>query len=308
MRPEPSSALTIAIPFHRGHTYLREALDSVFAQTSADWLLLVCDDGPEAGTAELVHAYRDPRLSYHRNEGNLGMAGNWNRCLDLAVTDLVTLLHADDRLQPNYVALMTAAAAEYPRAAAYYCRSAIIDAAGRRCFSLPDYVKTFLTPGRSLVRLEGRTALEALLRGNFIMCPTVCYRKSVLAGRRFSTEWRQVQDLELFTRLLLEGEHLIGLPDVGYAYRRHADNSTSQNTRDLRRFREEADLYDRLATLTAARGWARAARRARAKSIIKLHLGYQIVRDILCLRLGSARDKLKFLRDLRSGTHLVARE
>jgi glycosyltransferase involved in cell wall biosynthesis len=294
-----SPLLTIAIPFYRGQAYLRQAIDSVLQQTHNDWHLLICDDcGPEPGTAELVGSYREARIRYERNEQNLGMSGNWNRCLDLAPADLVTLLHADDRLLPNYVDVMTTSAAQHPAAALFFCRSQIIDRHGRRCFSLPDYIKRFLEPTRGVMRLEGETALVALLRGNFIMCPTVCYRKRVLGARRFSTEWKQVQDLDLYSRLLLEGEHLIGLPDVAYAYRRHAENATARQTEDLMRFHEEIALYDRLATTAQARGWDRARPVAGAKRMIKLHLLYRAARDVFSLRPGAAWRKTTLLRSL----------
>src|SRR4051812_10332837 len=110
---DAAEPLTIAIPFYKGHDYLRRAIESVLRQSSPDWRLVVCDDGPEPGTAELVAGFDDPRIRYEQNARNLGMAGNWNRCLDLATTDLVNLLHNDDELLPNYVAEMLAAGRSY---------------------------------------------------------------------------------------------------------------------------------------------------------------------------------------------------
>src|SRR5437868_3244891 len=139
--------ITFAVPFYAGTEYLRRALDSVRRQTIADWCLLVCDDhGPEAGAEELVRSYGDGRMRYHRNATNLGMAGNWNRCLDLAATDLVTLLHADDELLPHYAAVMLGAAAARPGAAALFCEARTIGADGRDCLSLPDLFKRVLRP------------------------------------------------------------------------------------------------------------------------------------------------------------------
>src|SRR5204862_858830 len=140
--------------------------------------LVVCDDGPEPGTAELVASFPDPRVRYVRNERNLGMAGNWNRCLDVAETDLVNLLHNDDELLPNYVEVMLGAAQEHPEAAAFFCQAKVIDATGRERFSFVDYVKRFLQPKtEGPLVLEGPSAVEALMHGDFIMCPTVCYHK-----------------------------------------------------------------------------------------------------------------------------------
>ena len=145
--PERSTdPLTVAIPFYKGQAYLRRAIESVLRQTSPDWRLVVCDDGPEPGTADLVASFGDPRVRYLKNERNLGMAGNWNRCLDAADTDLVNLLHNDDELLPDYVGEMLRAGCAFPDAAAFFCRAKVIDADGRATFSLVDYVKRFLQP------------------------------------------------------------------------------------------------------------------------------------------------------------------
>jgi glycosyltransferase involved in cell wall biosynthesis len=294
--------LTIAIPFYKGRHYLRRALESVLRQTHPGWFLIVCDDcGPDGRVGELISSYGDPRIQYVRNDRNLGMAGNWNRCLDVAGGDLVTLLHADDELVADYAAVMVEAAGQWPEAAAFFCGARIIDEKSRVRFSLPDFVKRFLMPGdgRPFV-LRGRRALEALLCGNFIMCPTVCYRKRVLGGHRFAADWVFVLDLDLYTRLLLHGHHLVGLPGAHYAYRRHAENATTAYTQSLVRFREEARLYDLLAQEAAARDWSRAARLARRKLMIKLNLLYCGLQHLLRLDAGQAWEKLRCMWEVHS--------
>src|SRR4051794_20749684 len=95
--PDARQVLTFAIPYYARLDYLRQAIASVFRQSSPCWELIVCDDS--GGEAEdLVASYGDARLKYYKNPCRLGMVANWNRCLDLARTDLVTLLHADDEL------------------------------------------------------------------------------------------------------------------------------------------------------------------------------------------------------------------
>jgi glycosyltransferase involved in cell wall biosynthesis len=299
-----AARITFAVPYYSGVDYLRRAIDSVLRQTIADWHLLVCDDcGPEKGAEELVRSYRDERISYRRNPENLGMAGNWNRCLDLADTGLVTLLHADDELLPCYGEVMLRAADDYPEAAAFFCEAKTVGADGQDCVSLPDLFKKVLRPGRAgpLV-LRGRPALEALSHGDFIMCPTVCYRKELLAGRRFRAEWRFVLDFEFFTRLLLDDLTFVGLPAVAYAYRRHAGNATTAYTASLLRFREEVALYDALARAAAARGWKRAARTASAKRVVKLHLLYCALLDCARLRPRDALRKVGMLAGLVVGS------
>ncbi len=295
-------AITFAIPFFRGLDYLKRAVASVVHQTSPDWRLLVCDDGPDGeGAAALdQHGIReDGRVRYVHNGRTLGMAGNWNRCLDLADTDLVTLLHADDELLPDYAQVFSAAAARYPTCAALFCGARVVGPDSRPVFSLADWVKRALAPaGGAPRRLRGPRALAQLLRVNSIMCPTVCYRRSVLGPRRFDARWRCALDLAFFSRLLTEGDELVGLPAVAYAYRRHPDNATAGYTETLLKFTEEAALYDELAADADARGWPAVARVGRAKVMVRLHLGFRIARDLSRGRFGAAGAKARLLAHL----------
>jgi glycosyltransferase involved in cell wall biosynthesis len=107
-------AITFAVPFFSGIAYLPLALESVRAQRDGRWRCLVIDDGNLEGVEGLVRSCADARFRYVKNDRNLGMAGNWNRCIDLAETDLVQLLHEDDELAPSYASTMLRAATEHP--------------------------------------------------------------------------------------------------------------------------------------------------------------------------------------------------
>jgi hypothetical protein len=230
------------------------------------------------------------------------MAGNWNRCLDVADTDLVNLLHNDDELLPNYVDVMLRAGREFPDSAAFFCRARVIDAAGRAAFSFVDYAKRFLQPKASgPFVLEGKSAVGALMRGDFIMCPTVCYRRSRLPAERFRPDWKMVLDLDFFTRILLEGGTMVGLPAVAYGYRRHPENATTGYTESLLRFDEESRLHDQVAEVARERGWPSVARVAAGKRVIKLHLLFRIAQDLSRGRCGPAVRKWHFLYRLITG-------
>jgi glycosyltransferase involved in cell wall biosynthesis len=290
-------SITFAIPFYANLRYLRRAIESVLRQTDGDWKLIVCDDGADqAQTRRVVAEFEDARIRYHPNECRLGMAGNWNRCLDLADTELVTLLHGDDELLPNYTATMRREAHRHPDAVALFCDAEIIDGDGQQRFSLPDHVKRMLKPStENTLQLCGRQGVKALLRGNFVVCPTLGYRRAILKDRRFSDRWRFIQDLDLLTRLLLDGDTIIGVNQVGYRYRRHGANATDMYTRDLVRFREELAFYAALDQQAAERGWSDVARVARRKTMVKLNLGWCVLQDICRLRPRQCFDKIRLL-------------
>jgi GT2 family glycosyltransferase len=294
------AAVTFAVPFYSGVDYLGRTLRSILAQRDDRWDAIVCDDGAEPGVAEVVREAGAGRVRYAKNPTNLGMAGNFNRCVDVADTELVTVVHADDELMPNYVADLTAAAGRHPTAAAVFCRTQIIDEHGRPRFSTTDVVKDILlNPARSVeAEIAGEPGVRALLRGNFIMCPTLCFRKPVLGARRFPDGYKFVMDWELTMRLLLDGETLVGIPDRCYRYRRHRDNATAQYTRSQLRFLEESGFYDRMKAVAVARGWTACARIASDKRMMRLNLTFHALTKLASLELAEARRDLGLLRTL----------
>lgn len=289
--------ISFCIPFYSGLDYLKEAVTSVRSQSISDWELLVIDDcGPETEAQAWLTGLLDNRIHYIRNDKNLGLAGNWNRCLKLANSELVTLLHADDKLEPSYAEKMLESASRFPEVTAFFCRTRIINEKGEASFSFPDFIKGFIMPSRDQpLTLQGEPALAQLLKGVFIFCPTLCFRKSRLADRYFSSDWRMVLDLELVARLLIDGDILYGLPDKVYNYRRHSQNQTSILTNSLIRFEEEVSIYRAISQQCYSRSWFKAHKIARRMLIVKLNLFYCLTKNLMRAQLHQAVLTLKFI-------------
>jgi glycosyltransferase involved in cell wall biosynthesis len=293
-------AITYAIPFYSGVTYLARALRSILSQDDQHWLAYVCDDGAELGIEEIVKRFGDGRIRYSRNPSNLGMGRNFNRCIDLAETDLVTILHNDDELKPCYGAKILDAAKRYPSAVALFCRTDVIDENSDPRFSIPDIVKDVLiSPSRSGdVIVAGEPGIRALLHGNFINAPTLCFRKSVLGPRRFAPAYKFVLDCELTSQLVFDGDTIVGIPDRCYRYRRHEEAATSKYTKTQLRFREESDYYDRMYARCEILGWQECAKLARDKRIVKLNVAYRSLKSLVLLDLDEAVRGFRLLREL----------
>ena len=285
--------ITFAIPFYSGVPYLRRAIESVQAQSLNDWVCIVVDDaGAETDTESAVASYGDPRISYVRNQINLGLAGNWNEALRISDTPLVTLLHSDDELMPGYGEAVIAAHVAHPNAVAVFTRASIIGADSKPVFSLPDRVKRIIESLKgSEATVSGEEGLNGLLRGQYIFCPTLCYRSSLLEPDPFQARWRMVADLEFLATTLLKGGEFVGIPEELYSYRRHEESQTALLTATTERFDEEIELFGELAGRAEALGWSRAARTAKTKRIIRLHLAYRIIGDLLHRRVQPARSK-----------------
>ena len=98
--------ITIAIPTFKRANLLKEALDCAINQISFDnYEILVVDNDVNRNceSEQLVNSYNNNRLSYYKNAQNIGMFGNWNRCITLSKGDYITILNDDDTLEENYL-------------------------------------------------------------------------------------------------------------------------------------------------------------------------------------------------------------
>jgi glycosyltransferase involved in cell wall biosynthesis len=78
--------ISVGLPVYNGERYLVGAIEALLAQDLDDFELLISDNASDDATAAIAGAYakRDPRVRYHRNQRNLGLAGNFNRLVELA--------------------------------------------------------------------------------------------------------------------------------------------------------------------------------------------------------------------------------
>jgi glycosyltransferase involved in cell wall biosynthesis len=264
----------VTIPFYSNLSYLDAALQSLIAQTDTDWTAIVIDDAsPEVGAREHVLALGDRRLRCVRNSTNLGIAANFNRCLELGreAADIVTIFHADDVLEAQYVEAIRVAHRLFPTATCVAPRATVIDADGRPTHTLADLVKRALWPRRLPAMLEGDRGLARIMHGLFFYCPAASYRVDLLPAVRFDERWKQVMDLDLFARVLLADGSIALIPDKAYCYRRHVAATTAQNTRSSVRAAEEAAVIREIVAAAAQRQWRQTARAGRLRVTVRLN-------------------------------------
>lgn len=102
--------ITISIPTYKRVSTLKETLESAINQEGYDsYLIYVIDNNPERDdeTELFMQQYKGGRVSYFKNEVNLGLCGNWNRCISLPQTEWVCLLHDDDTIDSDFMKVMT---------------------------------------------------------------------------------------------------------------------------------------------------------------------------------------------------------
>ena len=167
--------VSIVTPVFNGEEFLAECIESVLAQTYANWEYMIVDNASTDRTPEIAERYaaRDSRIRHLRFEQFVSATENHNRAFSAvnAESEFCKPLQADDWLYPECLTRMVDAAASSRNigiVSSYQLRDRRVDLAG-----LP-YTTTF-APGRDIIRgtLLGRfnvtgAPTATLLRSRFV--------------------------------------------------------------------------------------------------------------------------------------------
>ena len=228
--------LSVCVPTYNRAEWLGAALRTLLTQTLRDFELLVVDNGSTDSTADVVQAFGDRRIRYHRNAENLGSRANWNRCLDLASGTYVAICHDDDLYEPQFLERSVGVLDRHPRVAFVHSAVRMVDAAGRPLRLFRAHPDDRVFPGR-------QAYMRYLTESHDVVMSTVVARRACYdAVPRFRPELL-CADFEMWLRLALQG-------DVAYiatalvSYRIHT-GSTSLSMDPGRWYRENETIVRR---------------------------------------------------------------
>ena len=95
--------VSVCIPAYNNAAYIKETIDSILKQTWKNLELVICDDKSKDNTIEVIESIKDDRIRLCKNEKNLGMSGNWNKCLHECKGEFIKLICADDMLREDAI-------------------------------------------------------------------------------------------------------------------------------------------------------------------------------------------------------------
>jgi glycosyltransferase involved in cell wall biosynthesis len=99
-----SPLVSVALATYNGSTFLREQLDSIYAQTYEPIEVVVCDDKSTDQTVEILEEYRQRyKLKYYVNDKNLRVVKNFEKVMRLCSGEYVALCDQDDVWLPDKI-------------------------------------------------------------------------------------------------------------------------------------------------------------------------------------------------------------
>ena len=201
---KPPPTVSVCIPVYNGADSIGRSLDSVLAQTYADFECVVVDNNSTDATIAQVQNYSDPRIRLVRNRTNLGMVGNHNRCVSVARGRLIQFVHADDWLLPNCLATLVPAFDDASVGLAFAPRQVLTpDESWKARYGRLEEPLRPLHPvncGSELIRRYVAAGAD----GNPIGEPTsvMVRRETLITAGGFRPQVPQLQDIDAWLRML----------------------------------------------------------------------------------------------------------
>lgn len=203
--------ISVLMPAYNARRYLREAVDSILAQSFGDYEFIIIDDGSTDDTLAILKRYaaKDRRIRIQSGP-NEGVSASLNKALALARGEFVARMDADDVSLPTRFEKQVRFLQQRPDYVLVGSRCMLIDPDG-----FPICEKTDIA-------FEHEEIDSLLLRMSWpLVHPAVMMRTDALRKvGGYDTKYRTNQDHDLFLRLAEVGR-LANLPEVLLNYRQH---------------------------------------------------------------------------------------
>ena len=220
------------MPVHNTASYLHEAMDSMLAQTFADFELIVLNDCSPDNAEEILDSYNDPRIVRYKGEKNVGLANVLNIGIGMARGKYIARMDSDDISLPNRLQVQVDFLETHSE----------IDlvSVGMQLFGVKEDI---------WIREQDpeKVKINALFHSPVLHASSVWQKDSFEKhGLRFRQEMVPAEDYDLWTRALLKGLKLVNLPEVLYKYRLHSSQATMQTGKTTSKSREVQEAYLRV--------------------------------------------------------------
>ncbi len=197
--------VSVIMPVYNAAPFLREALDSIVAQTFQNWELILLNDGSTDDSLQIAQSYTDPRIKILDSEKNHGLIYQLNRGMKTAQGRYIARLDADDIALPGRLQRQFEYLEQHPKIGLLGGFAGVIGS---------DEIMQHSTNREEIV-------IELLYRNAFIHS-TVMFRKSVYreVSGGFKEAYKHAEDYHMWQLFALH-TGVANLNEVLIQYRMH---------------------------------------------------------------------------------------
>jgi glycosyltransferase involved in cell wall biosynthesis len=217
--------ISAIMPVYNREKFLDEAIQSVLDQTFEDFEFIIIDDGSTDESVNIIKKYaaKDDRIKLFCNDKNKGISYTRNRGIKIAQSNIIAVVDSDDvnmleRFEIQYNFMKNNSKIAIVGSYAY-----VIDERGKKTGEEFKYAITQEVVSKSF-----------FYKGPFLQPTTMYNKKDVLDVGGYRDKYREIDEVDLYLRMLSEGKLGSNIPKFLVAYRKHED-STEKNYKKKRK-------------------------------------------------------------------------
>lgn len=234
--------ISVIIPTFNRAELLRQALESVVAQSHKTLQVIVVDDGSTDHTSEVLAEFGDRVLAIQLAHGGISAARNAG--INAATGEYIAFLDSDDLWVPNKIEAHLAFALNHPDLAITYTDAVQFTGAGHEKNSFVDNFPDLKEPAELFCTMITRFSIP--------LTSTTMVRTDFLkkTGLRFPVDIGIGEDLSLFLSILVEGGKFGYLAEKLTMRRMHESNVSANHRK---RFEQRKLLYTKMLRISSDR-------------------------------------------------------
>lgn len=214
MKTQP--LVSVLMPVYNGEKYLKEAIDSVLAQTYKKFELIIINDGSVDNTEDIILSFSDTRIRYIKNETNLKLIETLNKGIQLSNGKYIARIDADDVCMRNRLKIQVSFLEKNINYALCGSWAYIINSDSK-------------ITGR-IKRIDDNGLLKAsLLFTCPFLHPSILIRTEIIKHYLYDKTALHCEDYELWLRIGNSSYQMANIPKYLIKYRWHNQNISVEN-------------------------------------------------------------------------------
>ena len=212
--------ISLIMSVYNGEDYLAETVESVLCQTFTEWEFIIINDCSTDNTSKILSDYesKDSRIKVHTNETNLRLPSSLNKALSLAKGKYIARMDADDICMPDRLQKQYDFMEANPN----------VDLSSCRFLTLKNGV---YSSGGCGGKGDSESIEALLLVTNPILHPGIIAKADVIKELGYDKNFTCTEDMELWTRFVLNNKRVEILSEYLMIYRLH-DKQITETTLD----------------------------------------------------------------------------
>jgi len=210
-------AVSVILPAYNCEKFIGKAIESVLQQTFTDFELIIINDGSTDNTEPVVHTFNDQRIVYLKNSSNHGLIYSLNKAITHVNGKYIARMDSDDICLPGRLAKQKTFLDQNGNITVVASTIEFINEQEEKTGSWKLDRQT-ITPAQ---------IKRAILQQNCIAHPTVMMRTEIIKKLKYKEYQKNIEDYDLWLRLLNRGYKIAKLDEPLLLYRVHDTSITS---------------------------------------------------------------------------------